>query len=278
MKIALPFSKQLSEQWLLERTYHAQLRNGEELSVPDLTKAMGQLVDFPVAPSTQSSTSRMPELIPAKKSYNFSVPISTWKEVTPKEAQAIYQQGTPLLLYGQHAWAHSNEAFATWGANKNMTKIIYGDASEKPEAVSGIEYAVCYLDLERGAFSNPSWREWFPSDMATIFDGSAPITFFRPLVEFPYTTHYTVIAEDGQVHEYADRAGAIKGFAALPQETHSESSSILSQGAHNENFAVLPQGANNESDPQTASPHFYYYHEVSLPDGNHRIGFFGSQD
>lgn len=254
MKIALPFSKQLSEQWLLEGTYHAQLRNGEELSVPDLTKAMGQLVDFPVSPSAQLSTSKLPELIPGKKSYTFTVPISTWREVTPKEAHALYQQGTPLLLYGQHAWAHSNDAFATWGANKNMSKIIYGDASEKPEAVSGVEYAVCYLDLERGVFSNMSWREWFPSDIATIFDGSAPITFLHPLIEFPYTTHYTVIAADGQVHEYADRAGAIEGFS------------------------TLPQGVNNESDAQTVLPRFYYYHEVSLPDGNHRIGFFGSQN
>ena len=32
------FSEQLSGQWLLERTYHAQLRNGRELSAADFTK------------------------------------------------------------------------------------------------------------------------------------------------------------------------------------------------------------------------------------------------
>ena len=135
-----------------------------------------------------------------------------------------------------------------------MSKIIYGNAVEKPEAVSGVEYAVCYLDLRRGAFSNTSWREWFPSDTTEIFAGSTPITFFRPLIEFPYTTHYTVIAADGQVHEYADRAEAIEGFSTLP-----------------------PQEAHAESDAQTVLPHFYYYHEVRFPSGDHRIGFFGSQ-
>ncbi|MBA2682749.1 MAG: hypothetical protein H0U76_30700 [Ktedonobacteraceae bacterium] len=255
MTTTIPFSKQLSEQWLLDGTYHAQLRNGSELSVPDLTKAMEQLVDFPILPSSQSSTSKLPEIVSGKRSHTFFVPISAWNEVSLKEAQAIYQQGIPLLLYGQHAWAHSKEAFTAWGANKNISKIIYGDASEEPEAVSGIEYAVCYLDLNRGAFSNTSWREWFPSDTATIFDGSAPITFFRPLIEFPYTTHYTVIGADGQVHEYADRDAAVEGFSTLPsQETHDENGS------------------------QTILPHFYYYHEVKFPSGSRRIGFFGSQN
>ncbi len=251
MTTTIPFSEQLSEQWLLDRTYHAQLRNGGELSVPDLTKAMEQLVDFPVLPSLQSATSKLPELLATKKSYNFSVPIATWREVSSKEAQTLYQQGTPLLLYGQHTWEHAQEASITWGLNKNMSKIIYGAAEEKPEAVSGIEYAVCYLDLQRGAFSNSSWREWFPSDTARIFDGSAPITFFRPLIQFPYTTHYTVIAADGQAHEYADRTGAIEGFSALPAQ---------------------------EVQDEAAPPHFYYYHEVKLPNSVQRIGFFGSQN
>ena len=255
MTTTVPFSKQLSEQWLLERTYHAQLRNGSELSVPDLTKAMEQLVDFPVLPSSQSPTSRLPALVSVKRSSKFSVPISAWSEVLLKDAQAIYQQGIPLLLYGQHPWEHSQEASTAWGANKNMSKIIYGDAGEKPEAVSGIEYAVCYLDLRRGAFSNTSWREWFPSDTAGIFAGNSSISFFRPLIEFPYTTHYTVIAADGQVHEYPDRAGAIEGFSTLP-----------------------PPTMHDESDTQTILPHFYYYHEVKFPSGDHQIGFFGSQN
>jgi hypothetical protein len=46
MTMIAPFSEQLSEQWLLERTYHAQLRNGEELSVPGFTRAMKQLIDL----------------------------------------------------------------------------------------------------------------------------------------------------------------------------------------------------------------------------------------
>lgn len=254
MTTAIPFSEQLSEQWLLERTYHAQLRNGEELSVLDLTKAMEQLIDFPVLPSSQSATSKMPELIPAKKSYNFSVPISTWREVSLAEAQAIYKQGIPLLLYGEHAWERSKRDSITWGLNKNMSKIIYGDAWEKQEALSGIEYAVCYLDLQRGTFSNPAWREWFSSDIATIFDGSTPFIFLCPSVQFPYTTHYTVIAADGQMYKYADRASAIQGFSTLPLRE-----------------------VRNESGFQTVFPQFYYYHEVVCPSGSYRIVFFGSQ-
>jgi len=38
--MTIPFSVRLSEQWLLERTYHAYLQNGSELSVPALTEAM----------------------------------------------------------------------------------------------------------------------------------------------------------------------------------------------------------------------------------------------
>jgi len=46
MITTIPFSERLSEHWLLERTYHAQLRNGRELSVANLTLAMKQLIDF----------------------------------------------------------------------------------------------------------------------------------------------------------------------------------------------------------------------------------------
>jgi hypothetical protein len=52
MTITATFSEQLSEQWLLERTCHAQLHNGRELSVPDLTRAMKQLIDFSASPCT----------------------------------------------------------------------------------------------------------------------------------------------------------------------------------------------------------------------------------
>ena len=46
MSMTTPFSAALGEQWLLERTYHAQLRNGGELSVPKLTHAMKQIISF----------------------------------------------------------------------------------------------------------------------------------------------------------------------------------------------------------------------------------------
>jgi hypothetical protein len=92
MTIIAPFSEQLSEQWLLEKTYHAQLRNGAELSVPDLTGAMKQLNDFDVPPSSQSSKSKVAERVPLKKSSNFYVPLSTWREVSQEEAYTTYQQ------------------------------------------------------------------------------------------------------------------------------------------------------------------------------------------
>jgi len=191
--MTVPFSEHLSEQWLLERTYHAQLRNGRELSVPDFTQAMKQLIDF-------------------------SVPLSTWREISQEEAHAAYQQGRPILLYREHAWEHQKEASGTWRPNRNMRRIIYGDACAQPEAVSGTEYAVCYLDPKRGTFSNAAWRVWFSSDTTTILDGSvhSTITFLAPCLQFPYTTHYTVIASDGQVYEYANRAEAIQGFDAFP--------------------------------------------------------------
>src|SRR5437879_7206897 len=214
MTMTIPFTERLSEQWLLERTYHAQLWSGKELSVPDLTLAMKQLNDFDVPLALQSSKSKLAERVPLKKSTNFYVPLSTWTEISQEEAYATYQRGIPVLLYGEHSWEHPKEASGTWSANKNMRVIISGNAGVQPEAVSGIDYAVCYIDPQRGTFSNAVWRAWFSSDPTTILEGSdhSTITFFGPCVQFPYTTHNTVIAADGQVHEYATSAEAIQGF------------------------------------------------------------------
>ena len=254
LPMTVPFSECLSETWLLERTYHAQLWSGKELSVPDLTLAMKQLNDFDVPLAVQSSKSKLAEGLPLKKSTNFYVPLSTWREISQEEAQATYQQGIPVLLYGEHAWEHPKGASRTWSANKNMQFSISGNALEHPESVSGTDYAVCYLDLQRGTFSNAVWRAWFASDPTTILEGSdhSTITFFGPYVQFPYTTHNTVIAADGQVHEYADRAGAIQGFQTLSSREVSSGSQI-----------------------QTVFPQFCYYHEVTCPSGVYRIEFFG---
>jgi hypothetical protein len=252
MTMITPFSEQLSEQWLLERTYHAQLRNGEELSVPDLTRAMKQLIDFDVPPTSQSSKSKLPERVPLKKSTNFYVPLSTWREVSQEEAGTTYQQGIPVLLFSKRAWEHPTGGTRSWGANKNMRVIINGNAREHPEAVSGTDYAVCYLDLQRGTFSNAFWRKWFSSDH-TFFENSdhSDITFLVPCIQFPSTTHYTVIAADGQVYD-AGRAEAIQDFQTLP-----------------------PQEVSNGSAIQTVFPHFCYYHEVTCPSGVYRLEFFG---
>ena len=133
-----------------------------------------------------------------------------------------------------------------------MRVIIYGNAYVQPEAVSGTEYAVCYLDSQRGTFSNDIWRAWFSSGITTILDGSLhrTITFLGPCVQFPYTTHYTVIASDGHVHEYLDRAGAIQGF-----------------------YSFLPQEGGEESDLHTVFPQLCYYHEVTCPGGIYRLEF-----
>src|SRR5439155_10334901 len=58
--------------WLLERMYHAQLRNGRDLSVSSLTEAMKQLTDCYVPLSSQSWKSRLPQRLPLKKSSNGS--------------------------------------------------------------------------------------------------------------------------------------------------------------------------------------------------------------
>lgn len=78
------------------------------------------------------------------------------------------------------------------------------------------------------------------------------ITFLGPCVQFPYTTHYTVIASDGQVHEYTTSAEAVQGFQTLP-----------------------PQAVDNRSQVQMDFPQFCYYHEVTCPSGVYRIEFFG---
>src|SRR5437660_5395128 len=110
LSMTVPFSERLSETWLLERTYHAQLWSGKELSVPDLTLAMKQLNDFDARLSWQSSKSKLAERVPLKKSTHFYVPLSTWREITQAEAQATYYQGIPVLLYSEHAWEHPKGA------------------------------------------------------------------------------------------------------------------------------------------------------------------------
>ena len=254
LPMIVPFSERLSETWLLERTYHAQLWSGKELSVPDLTLAMKQLNDFDVPLSLQSSKSKLAENVPLKKSSNFNIPLSTWREVSQEEAQATYQQGIPVLLFGEHSWEHSKGATGMWGASKNMQFIISGNAGVQPEALSGTDYAVCYLDQQRGTFSNTVWKVWFSSDTATLLEGGdhSTIIFFGPCVQFPYTTHYTVIASDGQVHEYTTSAEAVQGFRSLP-----------------------PQAVGNRSQVQTVFPQSCYYHEVTCPSGVYRIEFFG---
>lgn len=251
---ATPFTEHLSEQWLLERTYHAQLSNGSELSVPLLTEAMKQLSDFSEPVSAQSSRSKLPELLPMHKSGNFSVPLSTWKEITQDEARAAYQQGSPVLLYSEHNWQHMQQAASSWRPNHNSRVMIFGNALVQPEAIAGIDVAVCYVDAKRGTFSNASWKTWFPADAATIFadDELSTVTFLRPTFQFPYTTHYTVVTSDGHIHEYADREEAQQGFTASPlQELHIGNAM------------------------QMGTPHFCYYHEISCPSGVYRIEFFG---
>lgn len=251
----IPFSVQQSEHWLLERTYHARLKNGEDLSVPDLTLAMTQLIDFFVPLSSQSAKSRLPERLPLKKSRNFSAPLPTWREISQEAASVLYEQGSPILLYNEHAWEHPPRDAQPWRPNKHMRAIIFENVEEQEEAVSGTEYAVCYLDLKRGTFSNAAWRAWFSTETATIFDTGShrAITFLAPCVQFPYTTHYTVVASGGQIHEYAEGAEAIQGFQTFSS-----------------------QEMDKESNLHSPFPQFCYYQEVTCPGGIYRLELFGS--
>lgn len=254
--MTVPFSERLSETWLLERTFHAQLRNGRELSVPDLTHAMKQLNDFDVPLSRRLSHSHVAEPPPVKKSTSISVPISTWREISQAEAQAIFHQGIPILLSNEHTWEHPQGATRAWGANAHMRVLIFGSAVVQPEPRSGTDYAVCYLDPQRGTFSNAMWKAWFASDGAALLAGgdhsTSPITFLAPSVRFPSLTHYTVIAANGQIHEYATSAEAIEGFQSLPA-----------------------QEVNSGSQAQTVFLQFCYYHEVTCPSGVYHLEFFG---
>jgi hypothetical protein len=230
MTITLAYTEHLSETWLLERTYHAHLRNGRELSVPDLTSAMKQISTF-------------------------SVPLSTWQEISQEEAHTAYRQGIPVLLYGEHSWKHLKGAMRAWSSNRHMRAIIYGTDVEQPEVVTGTEIAVCYLDLQRGACSNATWRAWFSSDNDIIFAyGSerSPITFLGSYMQYPYTTHYTAIAVDGHVHDCADRFEAVQCFETLPS-----------------------QEVNTGNGLQVIFPQLCYYHEVTCPSGTYRLEFFG---
>lgn len=254
MKMIIPFTERLSEQWLIERTYHAQLCNGRELAVPSLTEAMKQLDDFDVPRSLQSSKSKLAEWVPLKRSTNFYVPISTWREISQAEAHATSQQGIPVLLYAEHSWEHLKAVSRMWSANKNMRVIISGSTVVQPDALSGTDYAVCYIDHQRGTFSNSVWKAWFASDTALEDDNHGAVTFFSPCVQFPYTTHYAVIAADGQVHEYASSAAAVQRYQTLP-----------------------PREVRSGSQVQIVFPQFCYYHEVICPSGVYRIEFFGSR-
>lgn len=254
LPITVPFSERLSEAWLLERTSHAQLRNGQELSVPDLTRVMKQLNDFDVPLSRRSGHSHLTERVPLKKKTNFSVPLSAWREISQAEAQATFRQGIPVLLYGEHTWKRPQGATRAWSANTNMRIITFGSAVVPPEALSGTDYAVCYLDPQRGAFSNSVWKALFASDAVNILAAGdrRTIIFLRPCVQFPFTTHYTVIGADGQIHEFATSVEAIQGFQSLP-----------------------PREVSRGSQVQTIFPQFCYYHEVTCPSGIYRLEFFG---
>ncbi len=120
MTMTPAYTEHLSEQWLLERTYHAHLRNGRELSVPSLTEAMKQLIDFPVPLSSQSYKSKLAERMPLEKSTNFSVPLPSWREISQEEASALYHQGIPILLYSEHSWEHLKGTTRAWSPNRHI--------------------------------------------------------------------------------------------------------------------------------------------------------------
>ena len=249
----IPFSAPLSEQWLLERTSHAHLLNGEELSIAMLTEAMNQLIDIDLPLSSPSATSPLPERLLRKKSSTVSVPISTWQEITQAEARDAYEQGIPVLLVGEQTWNHAQGTSRRWGPNRNMRAIIFGNTVPQPEVTSTTTYVVCYLDLRQGTFANVSWNLWFSSDPATLFNRQEqPIFFLRPCIQFPFTTHYTIIAADGRFSEYPNRAAALQGFVTAPLQEVRQGNTV-----------------------QIVAPSFCYYHEVTCPRGTYRLEFFG---
>lgn len=134
-----------------------------------------------------------------------------------------------------------------------MRAIIFGDATPQPEITSASIYAVCYLDVRQGTFANVSWKTYFSSDPDFLFRcQNQSITFLRPCMQFPFTTHYTVIAPDGRVSEYPDRITALQGFRDTPLQEMNQGNII-----------------------QIVAPHFCYYHEVTCPGGTYRLEFFG---
>lgn len=183
-----PFSAPLSEQWLLERTSHAHLLNGEELSITNLTQAMNQLIDSDLPLSSPSATSPLSERLLRKKSSTVSIPISIWQEITQAEARAAYKQGIPVLLVREQTWEHAQGTPGRWGPNRNMRAIIFGNTVPQPEVTSTIVYAVCYLDVRQGTFANVSWKTRFSSDPATLFNRQEqPITFLiLTITAFPF--------------------------------------------------------------------------------------------
>ena len=72
------------------------------------------------------------------------------------------------------------------GRQKKMHLVIPGNTGVQPEAVSGTDYAVCYIDPQRGTFSNSVWKAWFVSDASTMLEGRnhSTITFLGPSVRF----------------------------------------------------------------------------------------------
>jgi len=249
----IPFSVPLSEQWLLERTSHAHMLNGRELSIARLTKAMNQLVDIDLPLSSPSSRSPLSERLLRKKSSTFCVPISTWQEITQEEARVAYEHGIPVLLWSEQTWEYAQGTSRRWGPNRNMRAIIFGNTVLQPEVTSTTTYAACYLDVRQGTFANVSWKMWLSSDPATLFHRQEqPITFLRPCIQFPFTTHYTIIAADGCVSEYPNRAAALQGFVSAPLVEVSQGNTV-----------------------QIVAPSFCYYHEVACPSGTYRLEFFG---
>jgi hypothetical protein len=254
MQNTFPFSNQFSEQWLLEGTYHAHLLNGGELSVANLTQAMRHLTEISAPFSSQlSHLFESMSLQSLQKSITFFVPISTWQESTWQEAAKAYQHDQPVLLYSEHAWHHGQDTSPVWSLGRNMRSFIYGKTVFPPESISGTEYAVCYLDAKRGAFSNSAWKTWFPSDTTSLFNDSSQsiqsITFLVPSQQFPFTTHYTLITPDGHVSEYQTPAAALQGFTISPSQDNLHAS-------------------------REVAPTFCFYHDVQCSNGTYRLVFF----